>query len=474
MKQFTKDGKIGFQSDWRDEVILEAQFDAVNTFCGPDGRHAGEGREWGVLKDGKWGLIDNWFGRWITPCTWEAVDCFRYGLAKVKWGGKWGFINRSGWVVTDCRWDEIEPFAAYGTTARAWRDGKVNYILTGGAVLFDEHSIFRDEQFDAVDTFYDPNHWHLDYGELSMGGHPGKGYEMGVLKNGKWGLINRREGQWITPCQWEAVSYFKNDLARVKRDGKWGFINTEGKLVSPCCWDEVVIPDYCKYWAHNVFRVKRDGKYGYLGSHARELIPCEWDAQGLYDENWTAVKRNGIWYLRNESGNLSAPGEHKGKLVFFEGLAVIYDGFAYGLINGEGREIVPCQWDTVERLPEDVNGLPWNKDEKIYSWDSPRKYPVRLVKVRKKKKWGIYDLSGKECCPCTLDKVWRFRNGVAKICENGKWGLIDEQGRIITPCKWEYVDYFRSEEAAVRLDGHWGAIDRSGNLVRPCTHFVGL
>ena len=131
MRPFTENGKIGFV-DGLDRMVLEAQFDAVDTFYDPNSKredhHAGEGYEWAVRKNGEWGLIHNRTGRWITPCTWEAVSCFQYGLAKVKWCGRWGFINRAGVVVTYCQWDEIEPFTCHGTVARARRDGKVHYI----------------------------------------------------------------------------------------------------------------------------------------------------------------------------------------------------------------------------------------------------------------------------------------------------------------------------------------------------------
>ena len=470
MKQFTKDGKIGFRSDWRDAVILAAQFDAVDTFCGSDGSHAGEGYELGVMKDGKWGLIHNLTGDWITPCTWEAVGCFQYGLAKVKWCGKWGFINRAGVVVTYCRWDEIEPFVCHGTVARAWRNGKANYILRDGTVMFDVNSKFKDLQFDAVETFYDPDYWYVDYGELSRGGHPGIGYEMGVLKDGKWGLINIRSEEWITPCRWESIGCFEGGLARVKQNGKWGFLNTKGELVIPCLWKEA---ETFRYFRKQI-RVKRDGKYGYLDMDGKEILACEWDAVGKYDAKWMSVKRDGIWYVRDEKGNLFAPGEKETLFVFRQGMTLIQDDGAWGLMDREGREVIACEWDAVERLPEDVNGLPWEKDKDIYSWKSRRAYPTKLVKVRKNGKWGIYDLTGKECYPCTLDKIWRFRNGTAKICEDGKWGLIDEHGRIITPCQWQYVDDYRGEEAAVKRENHWGAIDRNGDLVRPCTYFVGL
>lgn len=343
------------------------------------------------------------------------------------------------------------------------QNGKIGFMDSRGQVIL-------EAQFDAVDTFYDPDYWHMDYGELCQGGHAGAGYEIGVLKDGKWGLIHRWIGQWITPCTWEAVGYFRYGLAKVKWCGKWGLIDCTGTVIVYCRWDDVHV-----FSRGGMIRVKRDGKYGCMDSRGEELLSCEWDAVAFHhNEKCMMVKRDGKWYLRDGEGNLLAPGEGKGNLVFHQGLAVINDGFGYGLIDREGEEVIGCQWDEIERVARNIGGIPWKRNEFIRLWYNRTAYPYSLIRVRKHGKWGVYDLKGKQCHPCTLDKIWRSQNGVIKICQEGKWGLMDEQGRIITPCQWEYVDDFRGETAAVRQNKHWGTIDRKGNLVHPCTHFVGL
>ncbi len=38
---------------------------------------------------------------------------------------------------------------------------------------------------------------------------------------------------------WDNANDFSEGLAGVKKDGKWGFINTDGELVIPCIYDSV-------------------------------------------------------------------------------------------------------------------------------------------------------------------------------------------------------------------------------------------
>ena len=259
------------------------------------------------------------------------------------------------------------------------QNGKIGFADTLGRVIL-------EPQFDAVDTFYDPNYCWCEYGEYHKGGHPGSGYEIAVQKDGKWGLIDRRNGQWITRCNWEAVGYFKYGRAKVKWCGKWGFINTAGVVFLFCRWEEVE-----PFAWGGTARVKLGGKYGYVDQDGNVLVPCEWDAVGNYDAHWVNVKRGGRWYVRSSEGSLFAPGEGKGNLVFHQGFAEVYDGSGHGLIDEEGREAIACQWDEIGRVARNVGGYPWKRNYFIRFWYNRTEYPYQLIKVKKNGKWGIYD-----------------------------------------------------------------------------------
>lgn len=477
MKYIKKDNQFFFCSD-RGELIPELVFDEMDTFGHAEYPaqeneeprrfpRTGECSECGVMQQGKWGLINSRSGKWITPCTWEAVSGFCNGLARVKWCGKWGLINRNGIVVNYCRWDEIELFRDYSAVVRVKQDGKYGYYLQDAYNRYGEESVFRDMVFDDVDTFFDPD-WY-DWG--SIGSYGGVFGDIGVRKDGKWGLVDMVRNRWITPCQWEAVGCFRNNaIAKVKQNGKWGFVDRSGALVRPCQWDEIDRYDCFS----KAIRVRQGDKYGYLDKVGGDLLGCEYDAVGEYDAACTLVKQAGKWYAVEHGCRRDISERKTEKLVFHHGLAKIYDCQGYGLMDETGHERLSCGWDAVERVPPNLNGFKWRKDPDIYDWSGKTQFPAKLIRVKKNGKWGLYDLDGRECYPCTLDKIWRFEQGVAKICENRKWGLIDEEGHIVTPCKWEYVYRFRGDTAAVRLDGKWGSIDRSGELVEPCTRDIGI
>ncbi len=59
-----------------------------------------------VKTGGKWGFIDK-SGKLVIPATWGEAEPFYEGLARVETGGKWGFVDKSGKLVIPAMWDDI-------------------------------------------------------------------------------------------------------------------------------------------------------------------------------------------------------------------------------------------------------------------------------------------------------------------------------------------------------------------------------
>lgn len=51
-----------------------------------------------VRQGNQWGYIDS-SGRWVIPCQFDSAELFSEGKAPVKFGNEWGYINRLGQPV---------------------------------------------------------------------------------------------------------------------------------------------------------------------------------------------------------------------------------------------------------------------------------------------------------------------------------------------------------------------------------------
>ena len=87
-----------------------------------------------------------------------------------------------------------------------------------------------------------------------------------VRKNGKWGYINT-SGKLVIPCKYNpAWSFTKNGLAAVCQNGKCGFINQKGKVIIPLMYDDA------KYFGKDgTARVKLNGEIFYIDGDGNKI-----------------------------------------------------------------------------------------------------------------------------------------------------------------------------------------------------------
>lgn len=99
-----------------------------------------------------------------------------------------------------------------------------------------------------------PHPWEEEY-DPDVHIAPGMAYA--VRQDGKWGIRACLDNHWITPCQWDILDAFYYGRARVKLDGKYGFIDTDGNEISPCQWNDA------HPFFRRVCRSKDDRKMGF-------------------------------------------------------------------------------------------------------------------------------------------------------------------------------------------------------------------
>ncbi len=166
-------------------------------------------------KDGKYYLVNR--DNEILSEPYEYISAINNGAAIAKTGNQWIKIDTSGVPIAGQAYFEV--------------------------ILDDREFFNRNERYFAKENEGEPLALYNLQGEI-IGGErfedaklfTDKGYAA-VKKEGKWGFIDTDGVLVIQPAYDDARS-FSNDLAAVKVGNKWGFIDPEGKLVIEAAYDD--------------------------------------------------------------------------------------------------------------------------------------------------------------------------------------------------------------------------------------------
>ena len=144
--------------------------------------------------------------------------------------------------------------------------------------------------------------------------------------------------------KYDNVWSFSEGLARVKLNGKWGFIDKSGKEIIPCIYDEA--------WSSSegLACVELNGKRGFIDKSGKEIIPCIYGLADFFFEGLARVELNGKWGFIDKNGNEVIPCIYDFAYSFYEGLAGVKLNGKWGFIDKNGKVVVKTVYDKVYRL----------------------------------------------------------------------------------------------------------------------------
>lgn len=234
------------------------------------------------------------------------------------------------------------------------------------------------------------------------------------------GFLNLH-GKQILPFELESVTidYRRDDMISFTRymempNGKMlcsGLIDTTGKLILP--------PEY---WRINEFYkdialVMKDNKYGIIDRSGTLVCPIIYDGIGNFHRNFIDVYKDRKRGLIDVSGKVILEPNYSyidwiDSLIHFGNDSEEY--FIYDLRSGKTFQ------HSFGRLIPQKNGLSFFK---------------------KGEKYGLVNTQGKQMIPAQFDKVRAYINDRALIEVNAKLGLIDQYGKIVKEIKYSSFSY---------------------------------
>lgn len=189
-----------------------------------------------------------------------------------------------------------------------------------------------------------------------------------IQRNGQFGMINQ-QGKIVVPVKYDEIanrfSYNQKTWCLVKANGKVGFINQEGIEIVPTIYDKVLdLTENDGIWA----RVENDGLVGFIDYKGEVVVPVIYDAIRKFHENdklWVVIQKDGLYGFMDRSGKIVVPTIYDEVRDFNEldknWARVMKDGL-FGFIDLNGKEIVKPSYDKVSDFT--MNDKLWMKVER--------------------------------------------------------------------------------------------------------------
>ena len=222
-------------------------------------------------------------------------------------------------------------------------------------------------------------------------------------------------------------------------DGKFILYNYDGKKITK--YEYVDSYDQMTAFFEGLARVKRNGKYGYINKKGEEVITLEYDSAGVFNSGIAVVFKGGKAGAINKKNENIIPFEYEVLGDFFDGFSYYKKNNLFGIIENNGKTVTEPIFDKMGEFSEGL--APFAKDKKVGyvnargeiiitpSYDYANPFNENLALVKKNDKISFIDLKGNEVIPYKYDNANNFKNGYALVLEGEKYLLIDKKGNII-------------------------------------------
>lgn len=300
--------------------------------------------------------------------------------------------------------------------------------------------------------------------------------------------FKHEDGRVLVEPRYKFVDQFQNGYCRVLADYyRYGLIDTSGRELIPCIWEDLLQP------TEGMVRVQKDGLYGFVGLDGNPSIAPQYRAASNFVEELAVVIYDfdsfsaAYGYINKDNQFVLAP-RYEYAYPFQQGYAVVKQYDRYGIINRQGKEVVPIKYQVITSVDTNHLFLIFDSDlEKFalfriqadtytqltdFLYDDFLAYSDGYYVFQKGDKQGYINVRGKECFGL-YDMADQFRDGFAMVRQGNHYGILNERGSLVVPCIYDYPDdahdpyVFHEGLAMVIQNGRYGFVNIQGQIAIP-------
>ena len=288
------------------------------------------------VKDGKCGYINKKGNIVISP-EYDSASPFNQGVAAVSKEGKWGAIDKSGKTIIPMEYDFVQiPSEGVCGVCQKKRHGYIDQSGNTVIPLNDRYLFMQPFQCGVAV---------VEVGNLEAPPLEKKANEsdrayleryhkevIKVTQNNRYGAINKK-GELTVELKYKYLSSFREGIAVATTiDGKKMYINTSGETV-------LEVPQYDLHgpFSEGLAWVKSGGKYGCIDTNGKLIVPTEYDNMPIFENKYAPISKNGKWGLIDQNGTLQLPIEYDTVSTVENGYAVVKKGGTWSIINANNH-----------------------------------------------------------------------------------------------------------------------------------------
>jgi len=305
-----------------------------------------------------------------------------------------------------------------------------------------------------------------------------------------WGLRDTVSGKLVKDYSFQQIWDFKEGFAVMMLNNKFGLINRNGRVIVEPIYDALRSEMNC---GHIVFengygsqviydtagkavlpvlsgvnvilpcqqRITLSGRlFGMINFKGDTILPFEFTSAFVVPEGFCVAEKmeqqdKRRWVgLYDHQGKAVLPHVYESIDAFVNGRAIFKRNFEWGVLDEQGRELVPPRYNRIDRYNQNGYAV-------VY-----KNYSDNNIRV------GIINKKGHEVVSPKyqwLDQVYNVYDGMVALAENWLYGFADTTGKIVVPFKYVKVESFEHGLAKVWKDWrHCGYINKKGEEIIPC------
>ena len=261
-----------------------------------------------------------------------------------------------------------------------------------------------------------------------------------MKKDGRWGWIDIKTGKVLQEPIYEEAdkSYVRDNTIQIKKAGKVGLAAEDGAIIVPAEYESF---DYLS--GSNIYMgFTTNGKAGVMDKSGRIVIPAIYDkcAVGPTEELFAVTKNNKIGFV-DKHGKTLLPFQYSAATRTGNVMKVSM-GNKYGVVNAEGKEIIPPRYNDIIAINAKGQetydgGIIMAPGQTITDERSP--IPAVFL-VSDDTGTSLMDTNGKPLTAQVYSRItpfsWQNTPWLA-VEQNGKTGLLGMDGKTILPVAYD-------------------------------------